>query len=124
MRSRRIDIFLALCLCCTLVQAQTIRLIVARSPLAGFGHYDAGAHFDEMHVGDALALVREPDNPHDANAVRVEWRGIKLGYLPRRENLAVARELDHGGKIEARIAALSHHPDPRKRLLIELFAVL
>ena len=28
-------------------------------------------------------------NPRDANAVRVEWRGRKLGYVPRRVEFEV-----------------------------------
>ena len=45
-------------------------------------------------AGDALALVREPDNPFDAAAIRLEWNGRKIGYVPRQENGALARELD------------------------------
>ena len=62
------------------------RIIVQQSPLAGFQFYDGKALWDEMKTGDALTLVRERDNPHDANAVRVEWKGSHLGYIPRREN--------------------------------------
>ena len=82
------------------------------SPLAGFRYYDAGALWDEMKVGDALALVREPDNPHDANAVRVEWRGHQLGYVPRRENADVARQIDRGSRVKARISRLQMQPQP------------
>jgi hypothetical protein len=56
---------------------------VQSSPLAGFQFYAGSALWDEMKAGDPLVLVREPDNSHDAGAVRVEWRGRKLGYLPR-----------------------------------------
>lgn len=28
-------------------------------------------------------LVREPDNPHDPNAIMVLYQGKKLGYVPR-----------------------------------------
>lgn len=105
-------------------QAQTIRMLVQSSPLAGFNHYDAAANFDAIKVGDELTLVREADNPHDVNAIRIEWHGIKLGYLPRRENRAVAMEIDRGGKIEARVARLRQHPNPRERLLIDVFTVL
>ena len=121
MRSWLISLLALLCLN---AQAQTIRMLVQSSPLAGFSHYDAAANFDAMKVGDALDLVREPDNAYDGNAVRVEWHGVKLGYLPRRENRAVAMEMDRAGKIEARVARLRQHPNPRKRLLIDVFAVL
>jgi len=73
--------------------AQTLqaRIIVQSSPLAGFRHYEAPNLWGEIAPGDPLTLVREPDNPHDPNAVRVEWRTFKLGYVPRVENEALAR---------------------------------
>jgi len=77
-----------------------------------------------MREGDALALVREPENPHDGNAVRVEWRGRMIGYLPRAENRAVAAEMDRGGRVEARIARLREARNPWARVLIEVFVVL
>ena len=105
-------------------QAESIKVLVQSSPLAGFQFYAGKALWDEMKEGDALALIREPENAHDANAIRVEWRGRKLGYLPRAENRAVAAEMDHGGKVEARIARLNRHRDPWKRILVEVYAVL
>jgi hypothetical protein len=104
--------------------AQTIRIVVQSSPLAGF-QYHAGAElWDELKVGDALLLTREPDNPFDAKAVRVSWRGQQLGYLPRAENAAVAAEMDGGGRVEAKIARLRSHRNPWQRILIEVFVVL
>ncbi len=102
----------------------SVRMLVQSSPLAGFQYYSGSIHWQEMRVGDTLTLVREADNPHDASAVRVEWRGEKLGYLPRMENREVAAEMDRGGQVEARIAALTEHPNPWKRLRIEVFVVL
>src|SRR3989304_4481039 len=81
---------------------QQVRLLVQNSPLAGFRYHEAPQLFDELRLGDRLALVREPDNPHDPNAVRVEWRGRKLGYVPRRENAALAWGLDRGTPMRAR----------------------
>ena len=105
-------------------RAESIRVLVQSSPLAGFQFYAGRELWEEMKAGDALALVREPENRHDANAVRVEWRGRKLGYLPRAENRAVAAEMDRGGKLAARIARLNRHLDPWKRIQVEVFVVL
>ncbi|GAB2181387.1 hypothetical protein DLREEDagrD3_16100 [Denitratisoma sp. agr-D3] len=102
-------------------QAQTVRVLVQSSPLAGFQYHAGPARWNDMRVGDPLVLVREPDNPHDPRAVRVEWHGETLGYLPRAENRSVAEELDRGGRVEGRIAALRQHPNPWQRLLIEVF---
>ncbi|MBS3935964.1 MAG: HIRAN domain-containing protein, partial [Sulfuritalea sp.] len=65
-----------------------------------------------------------PANPHDPRAVRVEWRGMKLGYLPRAENEAVAAALDRGEPVEGRIGALVRHPNPWRRVRIEVFVRL
>jgi len=102
----------------------TARILVQNSPLAGFQYYDGKELWEQMKVGDALALIREPDNPHDPQAVRVEWHGRKLGYVPRKENEAVARQLDHGNRLQARIVRLSKHRDPWKRIEFEVYLEL
>lgn len=104
--------------------AQNVRILVQSSPLAGFRHYAGETLWQEMREGDRLQLIREPDNPHDGNAVRVEWRQQKLGYLPRAENRAVAAALDAGEAVDARIARLREHRNPWRRVLIEVFVVL
>lgn len=103
-------------------QAQpSVRLLVQNSPLAGF-RYHAGAElWGELKVGDALELAREPANPHDPNAVRVLWRGRLLGYVPRRENAALAWGLDRGTPLRARISALAEHPNPARRVRFEVY---
>jgi hypothetical protein len=98
-----------------------IQLLVQSSPLAGFRYGEAAALWHELQVGDALALVREPDNPHDPNAVRVDWRGRKLGYVPRRENAAVAWGLDRGAPLRARLSRVAEHPNPARRVEFEVY---
>lgn len=121
MRSLLISLLCALSLA---VQAQTVKLLVQSSPLAGFQYHAGKALWDQLRAGDALSLVREPDNPHDARAVRIEWRGIMLGYLPRAENEAVAAAMDRGERVEGRIAALAEHRNPWRRVRIDVFVVL
>lgn len=96
------------------------RMVVQDSPLAGYQYYDGKALWHEMKPGDALALVREPDNPHDANAIRLEWQGRKLGYVPRRDNSDLARQMDRGMAAEARITALKTRRNGRNLLSYEI----
>jgi hypothetical protein len=102
------------------MQAQTVKLLVQSSPLAGFRYAEASQVWSELRRGDALELVREPDNPHDRNAVRVDWRGRKLGYVPRAENEALAWAMDRGERVTARISRLQEHPNPRLRIEFEV----
>ena len=105
-------------------QHSEVRMLVQSSPLAGFRYYDAKQVWDDMQVGDALTLVREPYNAYDSNAVRVEWRGRKLGYVPRNENRAVSFHMDRGGAVEARISKLQEHRNPRQRIEFEVLVRL
>jgi HIRAN domain len=99
-------------------------IVVQRSPLAGFRYHDAAETWRHLTVGDRLQLVREGDNPYDANAVRVEWRGVKLGYVPQRDNAAVARQMDRGAALEARVAVLRENRNRSVRIEFEIVAPL
>lgn len=101
--------------------AQTVRILIQSSPLAGYQYHAGNELWEQLQTGDTLTLVREPDNPHDRNAVRVEWQGQQLGYLPRAENQAIAVELDRGGRVEARIARLREARNPWQRILFDVF---
>ena len=45
-----------------------------------------------------------------------------LGYLPRRENAAPSWSLDRGQPLSARISRLAEHPNPARRIEIEVYA--
>jgi hypothetical protein len=125
MRLRPIELLVMLCaLWLGAAHAGEVRILVQSSPLAGFKYHAGEDLWPELREGDRLDLVREPDNEHDANAIRVEWHGRKLGYLPRKENRAVAAAMDNGDKVDARIAKLRQHRNPWQRMLIEVFVVL
>jgi len=96
-------------------------ILVHSTLTAGLRHHEAKAVWEQLKRGDEVALVREADNPHDANAVRVEWNGHMLGYLPRTDNAAVARQLDRGNPLRARIARLGRYRNHRLKLEIEVY---
>lgn len=95
-------------------------IIVQTSPVAGFQYHAGRALFPLMNLGDRLELVREPDNPHDARAVRVEWRGAMIGYAPRADNVDLARLMDKGIPVEGRVTHLQKSRDPWKRVMFEV----
>ena len=99
-------------------------ILLQDSPLAGVQYHAGKALWPQMRVGDALTLVREPDNRYDARAVRVEWRGHKIGYVPRRENADVARLMDGGQVLEGRIVRLAEGRDPWSRVRFEILVPL
>jgi len=107
-----------------MAQAESIRILVQNSPLAGSQYYAVDQFWSEIKVGDALELIREPDNKHDRNAIRVEWHGHKLGYLPRKENRVVAAAMDAGDRLSARVSSMSDNKNPWQRVAFEVFVEL
>ena len=99
----------------------SVRLLVQSSALAGFRYAEAAQVWPHLAAGEPLDLVREPGNPHDANAVRVEWRGRKLGYVRRSENAALAWAMDRGEVLRARVSRLAEHARSRRRIEFEVY---
>lgn len=49
----------------------------------------------DFHVSSAT-LTPEPENPHDPNAIRVDFDGITVGYIPRTDCRKVRAMMDSG----------------------------
>ncbi len=103
------------------ITSKTLQL----SPLAGFQYHHGEALLPQHSVRPEpvegpLQLVREADNRYDDRAVRVDWKGHKLGYIPRLDNAAVSQLLDRGERLEAVIAELAESRNPWERVGVEV----
>jgi len=98
-----------------------VRLLVQSSPLAGYRYGEGAEVWPLLREGDALELIAEPGNAHDPEAVRVAWRGRMLGYVPRRQNSAIAWALARGALLRARVSRLAEHPNPARRIEFEVY---
>ena len=73
----------------------------AQNNIRTFGCKDIGSY----------ALVREPDNPHDPNAIRVALGGIVfLGYVPKEIAKELALLMDQGKTFMAFFVSRNEHP--------------
>lgn len=99
-------------------QALGRRVLIQHSRLAGFRHHAAAELWPALRGRPPLSLAREPDNPHDPDAVALYWRGYKLGYLPRGENFVVARLLDEQRRLSARVERLSPRAEHNHRVAL------
>ena len=95
------------------------RINLGALPVAGFQYYAGRAQWEGLKVGDPLRFVREPDNPHDPQAVRIEWQGEKLGYVPRADQGEIARLMDKGATVSGRIVNLHKGRSHWQRILFE-----
>ena len=103
-----------------LPRASQASLLIQSSPLAGSQYHALPEVVDRIRIGDLLTLKREPDNPHDRNAIQVFWQGHLLGFVPRRENKAIARAMDRNQPLIARVVALRPEESPWRRLRFDI----
>lgn len=50
-----------------------------------------------------LVLIREPQNQADERAIRIEHNGKKMGYIPADHNFLLARLMDGGKTLKAKL---------------------
>lgn len=96
-------------------------VLLQTAPLAGFQYHEGENLWPQLTVGDELQLTLEPLNPYDPQAVRLDWRGSKLGYLPRRDNTTVSQLLDRGELLQARISRLQFASNPWEQIELEVY---
>lgn len=60
-----------------------------------------------LREGDALALVRQPENEHDRNAIAVRIGALQIGYLNKGIARRLAPKIDEGVRYRAEVASLT-----------------
>ena len=70
---------------------------------------------------EPLKLVREPQNPHDHWAVRIECRGRKAGYIPHTHSRIVASLMDGGYRLRARVRYYHPESESWERLWVSIW---
>ncbi|WP_084451109.1 HIRAN domain-containing protein [Gemmobacter nectariphilus] len=79
--------------------------------IAGIQHHDRKAGIDIVQ-GDRLQLVRQHDNSHDPNAIRILDKDDRiLGFVPKRNAAKLAAVIDSGKELRAYFVSLSVNKD-------------
>lgn len=75
--------------------------------VAGTSHVEGIEELEpHLNVDDKLDFFREPDNPYDKQAIMIKnMDGVKIGYVPKADNVIFARLMDAGKLLFGRIAA-------------------
>lgn len=94
-------------------QAAAFRAVLLETFVAGFRFHQGPGVLGQIRAGDRLELVPEPENPHDRHAVRLEWKGVKLGYVPREPRSRVVTDtLAQGAVLHAEVVHVDADAPP------------
>ena len=86
--------------------------------VAGTTHIE-GIEELEPHLNndDRLEFFREPDNRYDKQAIVIKtFDGVKIGYVPKQDNVIFARLMDVGKLLFGKTYATKHKPVAAKRV--------
>ena len=88
--------------------------------VAGVQFHELDSIIGLLEEGDTLELITEPTNKYDSNAVRIEWGGTMIGYVPKKHSTAVSAMLEISNDVVCEIISLipSNQPWERIRVLI------
>lgn len=76
-----------------------------------------------LEAGVPLKLVRDPENAHDPNAIKVQTiGGADCGWIPKGKNERLAEQLDSGAEVRAMVARVTggERGKPSLGLVIEI----
>lgn len=75
--------------------------------VAGTSHVEGIEEMEPyLNVDDKLDFFREPDNPYDKQAIVIKNSdGVKIGYVPKQDNVVFSRLMDAGKLLFGRITS-------------------
>ena len=96
---------------------------VADFLIAGVRFWDGAMVLDQLKPGKKLKLKAEPDNPVDADAVEIYYKGVKLGYVPRQHNEFPSQLLRLGYKeaLECRVLKVDPQAEPWQQIHVGIY---
>lgn len=74
--------------------------------VAGTTHIEGIEELAEhLNIDDRLDFFREPDNPYDKKAIVIKTvNGVKIGYVPKADNVVFSRLMDAGKLLFGKIS--------------------
>ena len=91
--------------------------------IKGFKNFDGAQALKKLKAGKRLDLVPEPDNPYDPYAMRIERKGVMLGYVPKEKNgmMSLMAFFGHDDVFECRILTVDRKADPWAQVRVGIY---
>ncbi len=101
--------------------ADFFALPIYRCYVRGLQHRDLPEGWPAaLAVPQSLDLLKEPDNEFDRRAVAVYADGIKVGYLPREDNLILEKLIRRGLPVTCRLVGVQPAEETYRSLSVEV----
>lgn len=92
--------------------------------IAGVQYAEASECADELEEGMELALIPEPENPYDVNAIKIVYEGedceYRLGYVPAKKSAEVGAFLITADEPQCLLTKISRAAKTWERYFVEI----
>ena len=96
--------------------------------IAGVQHHEMKTVLGEIEDGNIFALIREPSNKYDPNAVRIEYPtedgSVMLGYVPAKFSSEIGAYIEIGRKLSCVVVELNKAAKPWEWCRVEIREVI
>jgi hypothetical protein len=94
--------------------------VVYEGYISGY-QYHKGLQMEHLFGPDTtFSLKHEPENPFDDDAVALYYGSSRIGFIPPDDNVEIARRIQRGKSLKARIARFEPKSDPWERVYVEV----
>jgi hypothetical protein len=94
--------------------------IVYEGFISGY-QYHKGVHMEHLFgPGTTFSLKHEPENPFDDDAVALYYDNARIGFIPPDNNVEIARRIQKGEPLTARLTRFEPQSDPWERVYVEV----
>ena len=94
---------------------------IYRGRVMGLSYHNYCLVAKQLEAGDELEMVREENNKHDANAIRLDFKGIKIGYIARSDNQILAKLMDCDLDLRCFVSIHDRNASFEQRMLVQIF---
>lgn len=91
--------------------------------LAGAKFYQLPWILNDLKIGDDIALIPEPENRYDENAVAIHFKEKKLGFVPRVNNSNLQKLILANANVMGKISVLNPQGEQWKQVKVTLYIV-
>lgn len=74
---------------------------------------------EDLELGEEISFEREPENPHDPNAIRLLCEGQHMAFVERASAAFIAPVLDDGVKYRAVVSEKSEDNRERAQVTVD-----
>jgi hypothetical protein len=94
--------------------------VVYEGFISGY-QYHKGLQMEHLFgPGTIFSLKHEPENPFDDDAVALYYENSKIGFIPPNDNVEIARRMQKGEPLKARLSRFEPESDPWERVYVEV----